>query len=207
MGLYGRFVLPHLVQFACGLKPARRQRLKIVPKAAGKVLEIGFGSGLNLPFYRPDAVEKIWALEPADAMWKLATEQLAASSIAVERIAASAEEISLADASVDTVVVTYALCVVPDIALGLAEIKRVLKPGGSLLFCEHGAAPDPEVLRWQNRLNPVWRPLAGGCNLNRHVPSLLESAGFEIAELDTMYIPGWRPATFNYWGRAIPRPE
>lgn len=207
MWLYDRYVLPHLVQFACGLRPARLQRLKVVPRASGRVLEIGFGSGLNLPFYRRERVEKIWALEPADEMWALAGETLATSSIAVERIAASAEEIPLADASVDTVVVTYALCVVPDIAAGLAEIKRVLKSGGSLLFCEHGAAPDESVLRWQNRINPVWKRLAGGCNLNRSVPSLLESAGFEILELDTMYIPGWRPATFNYWGRATPLPK
>jgi len=207
MWLYDRYVLPHLVQFTCGLKPARLQRRKVVPGASGTVLEIGFGSGLNLPFYRSDSVEKIWALEPADEMWALAGEQLAASSIPVERVAASAEEIPLEEASADTVLVTYSLCTVPDIASGLAEVKRVLKPGGSLIFCEHGAAPDETVLRWQNRLNPLWRHLAGGCNLNRHIPSLLESAGFEIAELDTMYIPGWRPATFNYWGRATPLPK
>jgi len=207
MWLYDRYILPHLVQFACGLKPAQLQRRKVVPQASGRVLEIGFGSGLNLPFYRSESVEKVWALEPADEMWALAGETVAESSISVERIATSAEEIPLADSSVDTVLVTYALCTVPDVARGLAEIKRVLRAEGSLIFCEHGAAPDEKVLAWQNRLNPVWKHLAGGCNLNRHIPELIESAGFEIAELDTMYIPGWRPATFNYWGRATPLPR
>lgn len=205
MGFYDRFILPHCIELVCGLKPIRRQRAKLVPLASGTVLEIGFGSGLNLPYYEASAVGKVWALEPSEEMSALARKKLAASRVKVELINASAEEIPLPAQSVDTVLVTYTLCTLPDVAAALAEARRVLKGGGRLLFCEHGAAPDEGVRRWQDRIDPLWTRLAGGCHLNRAIPSLIEAGGFHIDHLDTMYLPGWKPATFNYWGTAVPR--
>jgi ubiquinone/menaquinone biosynthesis C-methylase UbiE len=204
MSLYGRFVLPRLVHCVCGLETHRRQRLKVVPMAAGDVLEIGFGSGLNLAHYDCAAVRRVWALEPAAEMWALAQEAVRRSVLPVELLQASAEEIPLPDESVDTVLLTYTLCTIPDAPRAIAEARRVLRPGGRLLFCEHGAAPDEPVRRWQERINPLWRRLAGGCNVNRHAPSLIEAGGFRIAELATMYLPGWRVASFNAWGVAVP---
>ncbi len=205
MRLYDRFVLPRLVDFTCSLKPAMRQRAKIVPAASGKVLEIGFGSGLNLPFYDSTKIQHLWALDPAEEMWDLAREKVQRVPFRVEFIKAPAEDLPLADDTVDTVVVTYALCTVPDVLRALLQIKRVLKPSGLLLFCEHGAAPDVGTRRWQTRLNPMWKRLGGGCNLNRPIPTLLQSSGFRLLEMSTMYIPGWKPASFNYWGTAIPK--
>ncbi len=204
MRLYDRFILPRVVHFTCSLKPAMRQRAKIVPGASGKVLEIGFGSGLNLPFYDSTKVQHLWALDPAEEMWDLARDKVQCAPFPVEFIKAPAEDVPLADDTVDTVVVTYTLCTVPDVLGALLQIKRVLKPNGLLLFCEHGAAPDEGTRRWQNRLNPLWKRLGGGCNLNRPIPSLLQSGGFRALEMSTMYIPGWKPASFNYWGTAIP---
>lgn len=205
MGWYDRFVLPRAVHWACGLDPHMRQRAKVVPRARGRVLEIGVGSGLNLPLYDPAVVTKVWALEPSAPLTRMAERAARATSLDVEFIGLPAEQIPLDDQSVDTVVVTYTLCTIPDVGAALRQMRRVLRPGGQLLFCEHGAAPDESVRRWQDRLNPLWKPLAGGCNLNRHVPSLIEAAGFRITSLETMYLPGWRPASFNYWGAAVPR--
>ncbi len=205
MGLYHRFVLPRAVHWACGLNTHMRQRAKVVPLARGRVLEVGAGSGLNLAFYDPSKVTKVWALEPSVPLTRMARRAPRAAELDVEFIGLPGEEIPLADGSVDTVVVTYTLCTIPDVGAALRHMRRVLRPGGQLLFCEHGAAPDESVRRWQDRLNPVWRPLAGGCNLNRPVPALIEAAGFRITRLDTMYLPGWRPAAFNSWGMAVPR--
>jgi len=203
MGLYERFILPRIVDFTCGMKPNMRQRAKVVPLAQGSVLEIGFGSGLNLPFYDAARVQRVWALEPSTEMWALAQMSVGTVDFPVEFLRASAEEIPLPDRSADTVLVTYTLCTLPDVQRPLREMARVLRPGGELVFCEHGAAPDESVRRWQNRLNPVWRALGGGCNLNRPIPSLLERGGFKLSGLSSRYIPGWRPASFNYWGRAV----
>jgi ubiquinone/menaquinone biosynthesis C-methylase UbiE len=194
--------LPHVVDFACGLKPTRKQREKVVPKARGRVLEVGFGSGLNLPFYDARQVRHVWALEPSQDMWTLAKSRIKDSRVSVEHVAACAEAIPLETACADTVLMTYTLCTVPDPEAALSEIRRVLRPGGELVFCEHGAAPDVSVRKWQDRLNPIWKRLGGGCNLNRNIPRLLEGVGFEIRALDRMYIPGWKPASFNYWGTA-----
>jgi ubiquinone/menaquinone biosynthesis C-methylase UbiE len=203
MGLYGRFILPKLVNLACRTSPITRQRRKVIPKATGTVLELGFGSGLNLPFYDASQVRQLLALEPSKEMWSLAEKGVRSTQFEVERLEASAEEVPLGDGTADTVVATYTLCTIPDLLVALSEIRRVLKPGGTLVFCEHGAAPDEEVRRWQDRLNPIWSKLAGGCNLNRPIPSLLEESGFKIQEMETMYLPGWRPANFNYWGIAV----
>jgi ubiquinone/menaquinone biosynthesis C-methylase UbiE len=202
MRLYQRFVLPRLVHLVCGMKPSRLQRKKIVPIASGDVLEIGFGSGLNLSHYDRAAVNRLWALEPSEEMLDLAQDALKASALPIEFLKASAEEIPLPAGSVDTVLITYALCTIPDASRALRESRRVLKQGGRLVFCEHGEAPDENVRRWQRRINPLWRLLAGGCHLNRHIPSLIEAEGFRIESLSTMYLPGWKPASFNYWGTA-----
>lgn len=202
MNLYQRYLLPRIVNFTCGLKPMMKQREKIVPLAEGRVLEIGIGSGLNLPFYTPDRVKHLWGLDPSQEMWALAQTKLKILNFDIEFIEAPAENIPLEASSADTVLITYTLCTIPDVPSALNEARRVLKPDGSLLFCEHGLAPDESVRRWQNRLNPLWKRIGGGCNLNRPIPELIEQAGFRIRGMDTMYLPGWKPASFNYWGAA-----
>lgn len=202
MGLYGKYVLPRVVHLACSARPNMRQREKLVPLASGRVLEIGMGSGLNLPFYDARRVTKVWGLEPSPEMSKMASAAVEAVAFDVEFVSAGGEQIPLDSESFDTVLMTFTLCTIPDAERALREIARVLKRGGQLLFCEHGAAPDAGVRRWQNRINPLWRRLAGGCHLNRDIPGLIRRGGFEITRMDTMYIPGWRPASFNYWGAA-----
>ena len=202
MGLYGKYVLPRVVHLACSARPNIRQREKLVPLASGRVLEVGMGSGLNLPFYDARRVTKVWGLEPSPEMSKMASAAVEAVAFDVEFVSAGGEQIPLDSESFDTVLMTFTLCTIPDAERALREIARVLKRGGQLLFCEHGAAPDAGVRRWQNRINPLWRRLAGGCHLNRDIPGLIRRGGFEITRMDTMYIPGWRPASFNYWGAA-----
>jgi ubiquinone/menaquinone biosynthesis C-methylase UbiE len=204
MGFYDKHLLPRVVHFTCGLKPAMKQRQKVVPLADGKVLEIGIGSGLNIPFYDARRVEHLWGLDPSADMWAIAQKNAEAHHLDAEFIQSGAESIPLASGSADTVVMTYTMCTIPEVEASLAEIRRVLKPDGRLLFCEHGRAPDAGVRRWQDRLNPVWGVLGGGCNLNRPINELLEQAGFHSTDLQTMYIPGWKPACFNYWGSARP---
>lgn len=202
MSWYEDKVLPHLINCACSVKPTRRQREKIVPLAAGEVLEIGAGSGLNFAYYDSAKVGKIWALEPSAGMRRLARRKSASSGLEVEFIDLPGEEIPLAAASVDTVLVTYTLCTIPEVAPALDGMRRVLKPGGRLLFCEHGAAPDAGIRRWQERLNPAWKKIAGGCNMNRDIPAIIRAAGFRIETEEQMYIPGPRILAYNYWGSA-----
>ncbi len=202
MGIYQKYLLPRIVNFTCSLKPTMKQREKIVPLAEGRVLEIGIGSGLNLPFYTPGSVKHLWGLDPSQEMWALAQKKLGILDFDVEFIEAPAEDIPLDDGSADTVLITYTLCTIPDVGAALEEARRVLKSDGSLVFCEHGLAPDESVRRWQNGLNPLWTRVAGGCNLNRPISTLIKQAGFRIRGMDTMYIPGWKPASFNYWGTA-----
>ena len=204
MGFYDKYLLPRVVHFTCGLNPAMKQRQKIVPLAEGKVLEIGIGSGLNIPFYDAGRVQHLWGLDPSADMWAIAQKNAAEHHLDAEFIRSGAESIPLPAGSADTVVMTYTMCTLPEVGASLAEIRRVLKPGGRLLFCEHGRAPDANVRRWQDRLNPIWGVLGGGCNLNRPIKELLEQAGFHSTDLQTMYIPGWKPACFNYWGSARP---
>ena len=174
MGFYRKYILPRATNFACGLKPTMQQRAKVAPLATGRVLEIGIGSGLNLPFYEPGRVEHLWGLDPSRELWALAQTKRDAVDFGVEYLEASAAAIPLPNASANSVLITYTLCTIPEVLPALAEVRRVLKPGGQLIFCEHGAAPDRRVRRWQDRLNPVWKTLAGGCNLNRSIPALLE---------------------------------
>lgn len=202
MSWYEDKVLPRLINLACGVKPVRKQREKIVPRASGDVLEIGFGSGLNLPYYDRSKVRHIWGLEPAAGMRAIAAKTVARSGLDVELIDLPGEEIPLDDNSVDTVLVTFTLCTIADVSSALEGMHRVLKPGGQLLFCEHGKAPDAEVAKWQDRINPVWGKIAGGCNINRDIPQLLVTAGFVIEDDNRMYIPGIRALSYNYWGTA-----
>lgn len=202
MGLYSRYVLPRIVHIACGSKPTMRQRAKVVPQASGRVLEVGIGSGLNLPFYDATSVTEVVGLDPSPEITDLAVSAAEAVDFPVRFLHGSAEEIPADDDDFDTLVITYTLCSIADPVPAVREMARVLKPGGYLMFCEHGAAPDPPVRRWQDRVDPLWRRLGGGCRLNRRIPVLIEAGGFSISELDTMYIPGWRPACYNYWGMA-----
>lgn len=204
MGWYRKYILPKVVHFACGMKPNMRQREKVVPLARGRVLEIGIGSGLNLPFYDAGKVTRLWGLDPAPEMTGMAEKAARSVAFDVEFIGLPGDKIPLEDDSVDTVLVTYTLCTIPSTEPALRQMSRVLKPGGELVFCEHGAAPDAGVRRWQDRVDPIWRRLGGGCRLNRAIPRLIEEGGFKIKELETMYLPGWRPASFNYWGTASP---
>ena len=202
MSLYSRFVLPTLVDLACGAKRTMRQREKVIPLAQGRVLEVGFGSGLNLRYYRPERVTRLWGLEPCPQMRKRAESAARTAPIGVELLQLSGDGIPLERGCVDTVVTTYTLCTIPETRPALEEMIRVLAPGGRLVFCEHGRAPDAGVRRWQDRLNPIWERVSGGCQLNRPIPQLIEEGGFRIRDMQASYIGGWRPASFNYWGVA-----
>ncbi len=202
MSLYSRFVLPTLVDLACSAKPAMRQREKVIPLAQGRVLEVGIGSGLNLRHYRPERVTRLWGLEPCPQMRKRAERAARSAPIGVELLDLHGDEIPLERGCVDTVVSTYTLCTIPETRPMLEEMIRVLAPGGRLVFCEHGRAPDAGVRRWQDRLNPIWERVGGGCQLNRPIPRLIEEGGFRIRNMQASYIGGWRPASFNYWGVA-----
>jgi len=202
MSFYEDRVLPRLINIACASKPTRKQREKVVPRAYGDVLEIGFGSGLNLPHYDRDKVRKIFALEPSAGMRRLAADNIAASGMEVELIELPGEQIPLDDNSVDSVLVTYTLCTIPDAVAALQGMRRVLRANGHLFFCEHGRAPDGAVRKWQNRMNSGWRLFAGGCNMNRDIPGLLRDGGFRIEEDNRDYIPGIKALSYNYWGAA-----
>jgi len=204
MGFYNNYILPKITESVCSAKPFVYQRKKIVPRAQGRVLEIGLGSGLNLPFYDSRNVDLIWGLEPSLKMRKLAGKRVLKSPVPVDFLDLISDQIPLDSDSADTVLVTYTLCTIQDIEQSLADMKRVLKPGGELIFCEHGRAPDSDIRKWQDRLNPLWKTVTGGCHLNRAIPDLIKNSGFHINRLETIYIPGWKPACFNYWGSASP---
>lgn len=201
-GFYDRRILPYLIDFACGMKDIRRQRDKVVPHARGRVLEVGIGTGLNFAHYDKSRVERVVGVDPAETMHRLARRRAAHAGVDVELVGMSAERLPLADAGFDSVLVTYSLCTIADPLAALAEMRRVLRPGGRLLFCEHGRAPDESVRRWQERLQPVWGKLAGGCHLGRDIPALLRQAGFQSRDLETGYLPGPRFVTYHYWGSA-----
>jgi ubiquinone/menaquinone biosynthesis C-methylase UbiE len=203
MGFYDRYILPPLIDVACGARPIGKQRAKLVPSAGGVVLELGFGSGRNLPYYDRSKVERLYALEPSQGMLVRARKLAAGADLPVEILPETAETLSLGPASVDTVVVTYSLCTIPDPVAALEAARRALKADGRLLFCEHGRAPDAKVRRTQARIEPIWKHIAGGCHLTRDIPALIQEAGFRIETLETMYLPGtpgW--AGFNSWGVA-----
>jgi len=201
MGFYQEHIVPHLVNLAMRNTQLAPYRERTIQLAQGRVLEIGVGSGLNLPLYTDRATE-ILGLDPHPRLLAMAAEK--PRSIPSKLIEGSAESIPLDNASIDTVVSTWSLCTIPDVAAALAEIRRVVKPDGQLLFVEHGLAPENSVQKWQNRLTPVWKCLAGGCHLNRPISSLVEDAGFHIAKMQTGYMPGPKPMTFMYEGSARP---
>lgn len=203
MSFYERRILPHFINCACGSRPIMRQRQKVVPRARGTVLEIGIGTGLNLPYYDASRVARVIGVDPSESAWDLAAQRAGSVAFPVEFIGLPGERLPLADDSVDCIVMTFSLCTIPDPLRALEGMLRVLRPGGELLFAEHGLAPDARVQRWQQRLNGPWSRLAGGCQLNRDIAGLLRGGGFSIASLDAMYLPGTpRFAGFNVWGSA-----
>jgi ubiquinone/menaquinone biosynthesis C-methylase UbiE len=189
MGIYGEQVLPRIINVACGLKTLRPLRGRVCQGLQGRVVEVGFGSGLNIPYY-PSAVTGVAAVEPADTGWKLAGKRLASAGPPVERTGLDGQSLPLPDDSCDAALSTWTMCTIPDVAAALAEIRRVLKPGGSLHFVEHGLAPDESVRRWQHRLEPMQKRLFGGCHLTRRIADLLTDAGFTITEIDVFYQKG-----------------
>lgn len=204
MGFYAQYVLPCLIDLAMRNKDAARLRAKWIPRARGEVLEIGIGSGLNLPFYTPE-VQRVYGVDPSVELQRMARKRVAAGRLPVEFLSQSAEEpLPLHSESVDTVVVTWTLCSIPNASQALHQMKRVLKPTGHLIFLEHGRSPDRGVVVWQDRLTPMWKRFTGGCHLNRKVDDLIAAAGFQITELKTCYLPGPRPMTYIYQGFARP---
>ena len=203
MGFYNKYILPKFLNCACGTKPINFQRDKIVPLAKGIVLDVGIGSGLNIPFYNKSKIDHLYGLDPSDELLKIAKSIAEKHKLEIEFLECGAEAIPLPDNSIDTVLITYTMCTIPDVELSNLEIMRVLKPEGQLLFCEHGLAPDKNIVKWQRRINPIWNKIAGGCNLNRDIPKLITSSGFKILDMEEMYLPSTpKFAGYNYWGIA-----
>lgn len=202
MSFYDRHLLPHLMNMTMGAGILDEHRQRAASAAKGQVLELGFGSGANLPFYDPGRVSRLYALEPDAAMLRLARKRIAAAAFPVEVLQMGAEKISMPDDSMDTVLSTWTLCTIPDVEAALAEARRVLKPGGQFVFVEHGLAPEARVARWQHRLTPYWRRCAGGCHLDRQADVLLRNAGFVLSNLDTGYLGRPKTMTYLYEGQA-----
>ena len=203
MRIYSRYILPGLIQWACSGKSSDAKREMLVPLASGNVLEIGIGSGNNLPFYDGSKVEHLTALDPLEQLWERRSVDLSQLAFDVKYIKGRAEHIPAGDATYDTVLTTFTLCSVDDIHGTLKEIHRVLKPGGRLLYSEHGKSPDKGTENWQNLINPLWRRVSGGCNLNRDIPAIIECNGFKTDDINTLYMPGWRLTSYSYWGSVI----
>lgn len=204
MSFYQERILPYLVHLSMRQETFAAYRRRVIPAAHGRVLEIGIGSGLNLPFYGEQAKQVI-GLDPSAKLLSMAREAVNGMRGSPELLEGSAEAIPLEDESIDTVVTTWTLCSIPDVTRALGEAQRVLKPHGALLFVEHGRSPDPSVQRWQDRLTPLWKRIGGGCHLNRPVRELIEQAGFRVEQIDTGYMNGPKPMTFMYEGSARPR--
>lgn len=200
--LYETACLPYLVDIACGVNVIARQRDKVVPKARGKVLEIGMGTGLNLRHYDSTKVVQLVGIDPGIAHGKV-QKRIQRSELPVTLVDLSAETLPFDDGEFDSVVVTYSLCTIPDAVAALREMRRVLKADGRLLYCEHGLSPDTGVQRWQHRLNPAWKKVAGGCNLDRDIPALLEQAGFILQQPAKGYVPGPKILSYQYWGEGV----
>jgi ubiquinone/menaquinone biosynthesis C-methylase UbiE len=201
VGFYRKFVLPHLINLAMDNKDTARCRSELIPQARGHVLEVGIGSGLNLPFYSGQ-VSKVYGVDPSPELLHMARRRTGALPFPVELMNASAEALPVESNSADTVVMTWSLCSIPEPRKALREIRRVLKADGELLFIEHGLAPEAKIRTWQSRINRPWKAVAGGCNLNREVDGLISSAGLVIRRLETTYLHGPRVFAFTYKGRA-----
>jgi SAM-dependent methyltransferase len=203
--LYDRFVLPKFLKCACSSSPVMKQRAKVVPRAAGRVLELGIGMGLNLALYDADKVTSVTGVDPARELRAIAEAAPRDPRLSVKVEDGTAEALPFEDASFDCVVCTFTLCSVQTPARALAEARRVLKPGGRFLYCEHGLAPEADVAKWQRRIEPVWKAIAGGCHLTRPITTAIEAAGFKVGRRDSMYIPGTpRFAGWSEWGEAAP---
>jgi len=200
---YEKFLLPKLLDTCCSTKPIQYQRKKIVPQAKGAVLEIGVGSGLNIPFYETKDITNVYGLDPSEELCEMARKTAENNQLKIDFLINSAEEVELPSNSIDTVLITYTLCTIPNPFDALKEIKRVMKSDARVLFCEHGIAPDRNIVKWQNRINPLWGKLFGGCNINRDIPDILLRSGFKIKNLDQMYLPSTpKIVGYNYWGNA-----
>ena len=200
---YERNILPRLCNCCCGLGPIEKQRKKIVPNAKGVVLEIGIGTGLNLPFYNKNNVSKIIGLDPSEHLTDIAKVVAKEVGVNLELIHSGAENINLEDNSIDTVLITYTLCTIPDVKKSISEIKRVLKIDGNLIFCEHGKSPDKYIANIQSFINPIWGAIFGGCNINRDIPKIIQDADFKISLMEQMYLPSTpKFVGYNYWGSA-----
>jgi len=200
---YEKFFLPKVCNKCCSTKPINYQRNKVVPLAKGIVLEIGIGSGLNIPFYNKNNIEKIIGLDPSEELNFLANKVAKKNNIEIDFIISGAEDIALPDNSIDTILITYTLCTIPDLDNSMAEMKRVLKSDGKFIFCEHGIAPDQNIVKWQRRINPIWKAIMGGCNINRNIPKIISDGGFDITNISEMYLPSTpKIVGYNYWGVA-----
>jgi ubiquinone/menaquinone biosynthesis C-methylase UbiE len=204
MSFYNDHILPHVINLAMRNRELTAYRERVLSQAHGRVLEIGIGSGLNLPLYG-SRVEAILGLDPAARLIAMAQDAANRSKIPVTLITGSAQAIPIDRGSIDTLVTTWTLCSIPDVGAALQDMRRVLKPGGQLLFVEHGSAPEENVRKWQNRLTPLWKRIGGGCHLNRPIRTLIEDARFRILRLDTGYAKGPRPMTYFYEGCATPQ--
>jgi ubiquinone/menaquinone biosynthesis C-methylase UbiE len=206
MSFYEKYILPRFLNCACASKPITYQRKKVVPLAEGKILEVGIGSGLNLPFYEKSKIEEIWGIDPSEELNSMAKKVAIEEDMNVKFITSSAEDIPFPNNYFDTVLITYTMCTIPNVLQANEEIKRVLKSNGKMIFCEHGVSPDENIKKWQKRLNSIWSKIAGGCNINRNIPMLIKSSGFKIEEMDEMYLPKTpKIAGYNYWGYAKPK--
>ena len=204
MGMWRAQVVPRMVNLFCNTAQTREIRERVCAELSGEVLEIGFGSGLNAPYY-PPAVSTVYAVEPADLGWKLASERVAAATVPIERVGLDGQSLPLEDSSVDAALSTWTLCTIPDAGAALREVRRVLRPGGRLHFVEHGLSPEEGVARWQTRLDPIQKRMAGGCHLSRPIAGLVEGAGFTIERMHHAYEKGApKPFGYLYEGVAVP---
>ena len=203
MSFYENKILPHVINCACGMKAVDLQRAKVVPLAQGQVLELGFGTGLNVRHYDAKRVSKVIGVDPSEESWQLAQPKIQQADLAIEYLQCSAEDIPLATDSIDTAVITYTLCTIPDPSRALAEVVRVLRRGGRVLVAEHALAPDASVAKWQNRVNGFWGKMAGGCHINRDIRGLIEATPLQIQDWQAMYLPQTpKIAGYNVWGTA-----
>lgn len=200
--MYKKYILPRLIDWACSQPTGMLQREMLIPMARGRVLEVGIGSGKNLPYYDASRVLHLTGIDPLERLWNRKQTDLSSLDFELVYIRDSAEKLSFENESFDTVVSTSTLCSIGNIREALNEMYRVLKPDGSLIFSEHGVAPALALARRQKQLNPVWKRIGGGCNLNRDIPGLLREAGFNLDGMSEGYQEGWRPASYHYWGWA-----